>query len=583
MKTKFLIGFLIVGLVLISGCIDRGPPAMVKIVNAKLESGSLVLSLESNQTVENVRIELVDENGQVLCTKYKDLVGGVTEFELRDCEIKKMVTVSVSPPEGRMTTKDFRFELPSVRIKDARFEQGKIILTLDADEATDNVRVDIIDESDTTLCSKYKDLVKGITDIELTDCEIKERITVSVSPPKAEMITGDFTLVLPEVRIKDARSELGKIIVILDANMDISDTRIHVFDRGGEVLCSKHEDLPNGLSELELKGCQIQEEITVSVSPPMGKTTTRDFTQELPLFKLKEGMRYRYTDLRKDTSKELDLDVYVTKETDSEWQGIIGSKETQDGNKKAQLFRFKINKKELNLLTTYSLDGDEVLSEDIAYTSAAEVGSGGAEVIFFPFILSMLREANHLDINHFIESGSGKLSGSSPGQMSLSEPLLYGNWLAYEVTFKPESETQQDVKFFVSAAKPYLLINLSLPDGGIILEKVEEKSFDLSDYEGYEIEVKEIMQLDLFCEPDGVAGVKIKNIGRNPIYTADIEVAQKTPKGASVSAVWDKDVIQPGEASAFRDQCEGSGERDCTYRLTSPRGTTIHPEIHCEK
>ncbi|MEE9594488.1 MAG: hypothetical protein V3V92_03725, partial [Candidatus Hydrothermarchaeales archaeon] len=162
---------------------------MVKIVNAKLESGSLVLSLESNQTVENVRIELVDESGQVLCTKYKDLVGGVTEFELRDCEIKKMVTVSVSPPEGRMTTKDFRFELPSVRIKDARFEQENIILTLDADEATDNVRVDIIDESDTTLCSKYNDLVKGITDIELTDCEIRERITVSVSPPKAEMIT----------------------------------------------------------------------------------------------------------------------------------------------------------------------------------------------------------------------------------------------------------------------------------------------------------------------------------------------------------------------------------------------------------
>ncbi|MEE8168901.1 MAG: hypothetical protein V3T58_08535, partial [Candidatus Hydrothermarchaeales archaeon] len=181
--------------------------------------------------------------------------------------------------------------------------------------------------------------------------------------------------------------------------------------------------------------------------------------------------------------------------------------------------------------------------------------------------------------------GSVKLGpgGSVAGQMNLSEPLIQDNWLAYEVTLKPESGTQQDVKFFISAAKPYLLINLFTPDGEIILEKVEEKAFDLSDYEGYEIEVKEIQRLDSFCEPDGVAGVVIKNIRSNPLYTADIAVVQVDPSGAGVSAIWDKEVIQPGETAVFKDLCEGSGERSCTYQLTPPKGTAIHIGMHCKQ
>jgi|GEM_PF-7088499 len=578
MKTKFLIGLLMVGIVLICGCIESGPPAMVKIVNAKLESGGLVLSLEATQSLENVRIELVDEQGQVLCTRYKDLIGGVTEFELRDCEIRKKVTVSVSPPGGSMTTRDFQFELPGVRIKDARFGRGNIIITVDADEATDNVRVDVVDESERILCTKYKDLVEGVTEVELTDCEIREKITVSVSPPKTEMITRDFTITLPEARIRDVKSELGKLVLSLDANMDMSDVRIYVFGREGEVLCTKSENLTKGLSERELSGCLVQKEITVSIAPPNGKTTTRDFTLELPLLELKEGMRYGY--ITKDTG-EFDLDIYVTKETDSEWQGIISSKGTQSGNKKVQLFRFKIDKKGLNLLISYPLDGDEVLSEDVDYTSAEEVGRLYGNV-FYPFILSMLKEMSNFDINQFIESGSVKLGGSSPGQMSLSEPLMYNNWLAYEVNFKSESGTPQEIKFFISAAKPYLLINLSVPDGGIILlEGVEEKAFDLSDYEGYEIEVKEIQLRESFCEPDGIASVGIENTGRKPIYTADIKVVQVDPEKAGVSAVWDREVIQPGDKAVFRDQCEGSDKRRCEYKLTSPGGTSIHIEVYC--
>ncbi len=47
MKTNFFIG-LLVGIVLISGCVQQeSSSTMIKIVNAKLESGSLILSLEA--------------------------------------------------------------------------------------------------------------------------------------------------------------------------------------------------------------------------------------------------------------------------------------------------------------------------------------------------------------------------------------------------------------------------------------------------------------------------------------------------------------------------------------------------------
>ncbi len=584
MKTKFLTGLLIVGIALIAGCIDDGSPAMVKIADAKLESGSFVLSLEANQSLEKVRVELVDEEGQVLCTRYKDLVGGVTEFELKDCEIRKKVTVTVTPPGGGMKTRDFRFELPGVRIKDAKFEGGNIFISVDADAATDNVRIDVVDESDQILCTGYEDLVKGISEVELTDCEIKERITVSVSPPKTGIITRDFTITLPEVRIMGVKPQLGKLVLSLDANMDISDAKIYVFGKDGAVLCTGSENFAKGPNERELSGCLVQKEITVSVSSPAGKTTTRDFTLELPLLELKPGLIYRYALTPPNRpAEEAYLDVYLTK--GKEREGIIVYKKEENGGKKVWLLRFKLDKETLSLVSSYPLGENEIPGEDVQYIALKELTMPEIDGVVLPFILSLLKEMGSFDINQFIESGSVKLSesgGGGPGamQMSLSEPLMHGSWLAYEVTLRPESETQEEIKFFISAAEPYLLINIS---GGpdvprCILEKVEARTFDISEYDGYDIEVKEIRRLDSFCDPDGVAGGVIRNTGRKPVYTGGIEVLQVKPEGASTMITWDKEVIQPGESATFRDQC---GEKHCLYQLTSPGGTAIQIGMDC--
>lgn len=582
---------LLVLLVLISGCVQQ-EAGTVKILNAKLEAGSLVLSLEANQSLERVRVELVDEGGQVLCTRYRDLVGGVTEFELRECEIRKKVTVSVNPPGGAMTTRDFQFELPGVRIKDSRFESGNIIVTLDADEATNNVRIDVLDETDQILCTKYKDLVKGATEIGLTDCEVRGRITVSVSPPEAEMITRDFTLTLPEVRITGVKSELGKLRLTLDANMDMSDARIHVFGKEGDVLCTKTESLAKGLTELELSGCSLQKEITVSVSVPEGKTNARDFTLDLPLLELKSGLRYKYA-VTPSSGPSGEVYLYATEETDEEWKGILGSKvEEQYGEKKAQLFRFKIDKNNLNLLISYPLGKDEILEEDVQYITIDQSSSSDVGVVVFPLFMLMFKEMG-VNLDELIEKGFTEVQDGGPANVSLGETIIRENFLAYEVIFSQKrsvavpagSPPQYEVvenKFFMSVAKPYLLIDTSGPDiPGYMLEKVESRAFDLSEYDGYEVEVKELQLLQSLCEPDGTGNVVMKNTGSKPIYTADIAVVQVEPDGAGVSAAWDKEVIQPGEVVTFRDSCEGTGERQCVYQITSPRGTVIHTGMHC--
>ena len=83
----------------------------------------------------------------------------------------------------------------------------------------------------------------------------------------------------------------------------------------------------------------------------------------LPLLELKPGLRYRYT-LAASTGKGY-IDVYATKETDKEWEGIIGFKIEQQAEKKAKLVRFKIDKRSLDLLLSYSLGKDEILEDSV--------------------------------------------------------------------------------------------------------------------------------------------------------------------------------------------------------------------------
>ena len=113
------------------------------------------------------------------------------------------------------------------RILDAEYESGRIIVTLSTNASVDNARIDIIDEADKLLCTRYKDLIAGTTEIELSDCKAKEEVTVSVSPPGGGIVTQGFALAIPVpvVEVVDAEYLLGgKLELKLKANMDIEIT-----------------------------------------------------------------------------------------------------------------------------------------------------------------------------------------------------------------------------------------------------------------------------------------------------------------------------------------------------------------------
>ncbi len=487
---------LLILLVFISGCVQQETKVVegveFQIRNAEYKAGRTIVTLSTNVSIENARIDIVDEADQLLCTRYKDLIAGTTQIELTDCKAKERITVSVSPPGGGIVTREFQFELPDVRLKDARFESGNIVVTLEADDASDNIRIEVIDETNQILCTKYKDLAEGVTEVELTDCEIKERITVSVSPPKAEMITRDFTLTLPEVRIRNVKPKLGELILSLEANMNMTDVRIYVFGKKGDVFCTKSENLTKGLSESELSGCLVQKEITVSVSPTIGKITRRDFTLKLPLLELKEGFKYIYEvgDPSRKGPKQ-DTYIYVTKETSKYWQGISAIKISED--KKAYLLRWMIDKDDLDLSMTLSLSKDAVLGDVDYIDDLKETENKGESTnSMLPFWMLIFKKEASLDIDKLIKEHTASMDMDDEHIVfTTSDPELYNNYLAYtlDAEIYKNNNKKDTAELIISAAKPYLIMELNAEEEQLVLfKRVEQKEFSFDDYVGYSIE-----------------------------------------------------------------------------------------------
>lgn len=374
------------------------------------------------------------------------------------------------------------------QIQDAEYEAGKIIVTLSTNVSVENVRIDIVDEADQLLCTRYKDLIAGITQIEMSDCKAKEKITVSVSPPGGGIVMKEFTLDIPTPRVEivSAEYELATLILKLDANIEIKNTRIEVSDAHGNILCTKYVDLSEGLNEIKPKECGTEEKITVSATPPEGIMTTADFTLELPLLEAKSGLNYRYS--AESSDGRIIVDVFISTETASEWQGIIGTK--IDPDREAHIVQFKLKKADLGLLFTHSLAKEKVLSKDVEYMSLEELEE---DVMVWPFIIAAFKLFG-LDMDEFMNSGSFTFteSGGPRGTLTFEEEKIYLDWLAYHLTLTDPSE--KETTFYVSVAKPYMLITFDMLEGTgsskilFTLEKVEEKDFDLSYYAGYTIE-----------------------------------------------------------------------------------------------
>lgn len=88
----FIISFLILT-IFISGCVQQETKVVegieFQIRNAEYEAGRIIVTLSTNVSVENARIDIVDKVNQLLCTRYKDLIAGTTQIELTDCKAKE--------------------------------------------------------------------------------------------------------------------------------------------------------------------------------------------------------------------------------------------------------------------------------------------------------------------------------------------------------------------------------------------------------------------------------------------------------------------------------------------------------------
>ncbi|MBW2984702.1 hypothetical protein KY361_06290 [Candidatus Woesearchaeota archaeon] len=381
------------------------------------------------------------------------------------------------------------------RILDAEYESGRIIVTLSTNASVDNARIDIIDEADKLLCTRYKDLIAGTTEIELSDCKAKEEVTVSVSPPGGGIVTQGFALAIPVpvVEVVDAEYLLGgKLELKLKANMDIEKTRMEVSDKSGKVLCTEYVGLSEGLNELRPKGCGTETKLTISVTPPDGVMKTADFTLELPLLELKEGFQYVYSTAHCRDCTRRDSYVYVTKETDKNWEGIAGIK--FDDTKKANLMGWKLSKDDLSLSMTRPLNEGALLG-GVVYTldvdQLPEFGEAGDSMIFIWLVL--LRNIYGLNIDELIRTGTTTFDANEGQSAVISKagPELYGNYLTYtlDVEVYRDDELEDSGELIIATVEPYLLMDTKVGNGPqTTFKRLEEKDFSLNDFAGYSIE-----------------------------------------------------------------------------------------------
>jgi hypothetical protein len=384
----------------------------------------------------------------------------------------------------------------------------------------------------------------------------------------------------PSVEIINASYELGLLVVTLDASIETSNARIEVLDEQKNLLCTHYVDLAKGKNELKLEGCEIRERIVISVSPPEGVMKVKEFLLELPLLEFKQGVRYVYSWAVPQVGEAME-EIFLLSEN-GELKGILGMRSEMD-SKKALLFRFKLDKENLTMLSSYPLDKEQILTENVTYITLKELNelSGEWGISYIPFTIVFLNELGELDLDElFGERSTVWRSVYDTADLTLSGPLTHRNFLAYKVTY---SSTGTQFEFFISVAKPHLLIEMSGPSN-VTLEGIDTETFDLKDYESYRIEVgyerlvppkQHFEVIDVGCIDNTTAYVVILNMGTEEIRLEDIEVLRLRGVG-EVNISWDKEVIAPDEWAQMKDtgcavigdEIEGPDAPPCEYQLT---------------
>jgi len=117
-NTFFILIFLIPILIfLISGCsFTSSKNKFIEIKDAKYELNDLIVTLNANLAIKNVRIENIND-GNILCTKYFDLEEGENQIKLTDCGFEEKITISAFNPGGTLIVKEFTLTLPLFKLK----------------------------------------------------------------------------------------------------------------------------------------------------------------------------------------------------------------------------------------------------------------------------------------------------------------------------------------------------------------------------------------------------------------------------------------------------------------------------------
>lgn len=472
-------------MLLISAC-SKSPEGSisVEIKNAEYKEGDMLLTVKASKATANARIDVVSKDGQILCSKYKDLVAGTNEFEIADCKAENNIKVSVSPPGQTVTIEDFKIDLPApnVKIEDARYELANLVLALNANIEIKNARIEIASGGN-VLCTKYTDLPQGKNQFRIADCGNEEKITVSVTPPGGTLAAKDFKMDLPLVKVQNAVYDLSTLVLTLDANAEMKNTRIDII-KDGNALCTKYFDLSQGQSQKRIEDCGIEEKLMISVTPVGGLLSTKDFSLSIPVLKLQKGYKYDYTFVQSASSSTVDISIYVIGDSPEAWEVIGGVKERDV----AYLHRIKISKSDLAIKTTNSLKENEVLG-NVEYKSLKEVSSPSNNAFIFPFWFIWLKESGNLNLDELFNKKTTIFSfgSSDPITLKVEKPVIKNNFLVNEIIVIAKRENDNG-KIYASTSKPYLITNIEVASGGgLVFNSLQRKDFSLSDFAGYQI------------------------------------------------------------------------------------------------
>jgi hypothetical protein len=178
----------------------------------------------------------------------------------------------------------------------------------------------------------------------------------------------------------------------------------------------------------------------------------------------------------------------VTKETSKYWEGISGIKI----NKKAYLMRWMIDKDNLNLSLTLPLIKGALLG-NVDYIDdfkqLEHLGETGNSIL--PFWMIVIKEQHGIDLDELITTHTTALDiDQEYVTINTSDPALYNNYLAYtlDIVVYQDGKQKGTVEFVISAAKPYLIMDMDMEEGQTLFKRVEQKEFSLDDYAGYSIE-----------------------------------------------------------------------------------------------